>query len=92
MPPINPITDVFVVSQFSDYVLYVIRHGRVPKNNIRLLREIMESHNIKNIALVFNGIKKRGIGKYSYGYGYGYGYDYKSSYDTYGKSRKKKSA
>jgi hypothetical protein len=39
----------------------------------------MESHNIKNVALIFNGIKKRGIGQYSYGYGYGYGYDYKSS-------------
>jgi hypothetical protein len=42
------------------------------------------------VALIFNGIKKRGIGQYSYGYGYGYGYDYKSSYDSYGKARKKK--
>ncbi|MEJ0082970.1 MAG: GNVR domain-containing protein [Puia sp.] len=90
MPPINPITDVYVIAPLCDYTLYVIRHGKVRKNNIKMLKENMEFHNIKNVALIFNGIKKRGIGQYSYGYGYGYGYDYKSSYDSYGKARKKK--
>jgi tyrosine-protein kinase Etk/Wzc len=91
MPPINPITDVFVIAPLCDYTLYLVRHGKVPKNNIKMLNENMESHKIKNVALIFNGIKKRGIGKYSYGYGYGYGYDYKSSYDSYyGKTKKKK--
>ena len=90
MPPINPITDVYVIAPLCDYTLYVVRHKKVRKNNIRMLHENMESHNIKNVALIFNGIKKRGIGQYSYGYGYGYGYDYKSSYDSYGKAKKKK--
>jgi tyrosine-protein kinase Etk/Wzc len=90
MPPINPITDLYVMAPLCDYTLYVIRHGKVRKNNIKMLKENMEFHNIKNVALIFNGIKKRGIGQYSYGYGYGYGYDYKSSYDTYGKAKKKK--
>jgi capsular exopolysaccharide synthesis family protein len=90
MPPINPITDLYVIAPLCDYTLYVIRHGKVRKNNIKMLKENMEFHNIKNVALIFNGIKKRGIGQYSYGYGYGYGYDYKSSYDSYGKARKKK--
>jgi len=90
MPPINPITDLYVIAPLCDYTLYVIRHGKVRKNNIKMLKENMEFHNIKNVALIFNGIKKRGIGQYSYGYGYGYGYDYKSSYDSYGKAKKKK--
>jgi capsular exopolysaccharide synthesis family protein len=90
MPPINPITDLYVIAPLCDYTLYVIRHGKVRKNNIKMLNENMEFHNIKNVALIFNGIKKRGIGQYSYGYGYGYGYDYKSSYDSYGKAKKKK--
>ncbi len=90
MPPINPITDVYVIAPLCDYTLYVVRHGKVRKNNIRMLHDNMESHNIKNVALIFNGIKKRGIGQYSYGYGYGYGYDYKSSYDSYGKKAKKR--
>jgi tyrosine-protein kinase Etk/Wzc len=90
MPPINPITDVYVIAPLCDYTLYVVRHGKVRKNNIRMLHENMDSHNIENVALIFNGIKKRGIGQYSYGYGYGYGYDYKSSYDSYGKKSKKR--
>ncbi len=90
MPPINPITDLYAIAPLCDYTLYVIRHDKVRKNNIKVLNENMDSHKIKNVAIVFNGIKKRGIGQYSYGYGYGYGNDYKSSYDTYGKSKKKK--
>jgi tyrosine-protein kinase Etk/Wzc len=90
MPPINPITDFYVIAPLCDYTMYVVRHGKVRKNNIRMLHENMDSHNIKDVALIFNGIKKRGIGQFSYGYGYGYGYDYKSSYDSYGKSKKKK--
>ena len=90
MPPVNPITDLYVIAPHADQVLYVVRHGKVPKNNIKVLNDNMETHNIKNVALIFNGIKKRGLGKFSYGYGYGYGNDYKSSYDSYGKARKKK--
>ena len=33
----------------------------------------MNIHNIDNLAIVFNGVKNRGFGKFSYGYGYGYG-------------------
>lgn len=90
MPPINPIADVYIIAPMCDYTMYVIRHGKVRKNNIKMLNENMEAHQVKNVALIFNGIKKRGIGQYSYGYGYGYSYDYKSSYDSYGKKTKKK--
>jgi tyrosine-protein kinase Etk/Wzc len=92
MPPINPITDLYVIAPLCDYTLYIVRHGKVRKNNIQMLNENMKSHNIKRVAIIFNGIKKRGIGQYSYGYGYGYGYDYKSSYDSYGKAKRKKMA
>jgi tyrosine-protein kinase Etk/Wzc len=92
MPPINPITDLYVIAPLCDYTLYIVRHGKVRKNNIQMLNENMKSHNIRKVAIIFNGIKKRGIGQYSYGYGYGYGYDYKSSYDSYGKAKKKKMA
>jgi len=32
---------------------------------------------LKNMAIVFNGIRSRGFGKNGYGYGYGYGYIHK---------------
>jgi hypothetical protein len=50
----------------------------------------MKAHHVKNAAIIFNGIKKRGAGRYSYGYGYGYGYDDRVRYDEYGKKKTKK--
>ena len=38
---------------------------------------------IRNIALIFNGVKNRGIGKNSYGVGYGYGHENKTAYEGY---------
>jgi tyrosine-protein kinase Etk/Wzc len=32
---------------------------------------------LKNLAIVFNGVRSRGFGKNVYGYGYGYGYIHK---------------
>ena len=49
----------------------------------------MESYNIENVAIIFNGVKNRGFGKYSYGFGHGYGYDIRSSYEEYSRKVKK---
>ena len=92
MAPINPITDLFSIAQMCDKTIYVVRHGKTPKVHIKRLDNTMETHNIDNLSIIFNGVRKRGMGKYSYGYGYGYGYDYKKSYDSYGKSGKIKVA
>jgi hypothetical protein len=42
---------------------------------------------LKNMAIVFNGIRPRGFGKHHYGYGYGYGDGY-----AYKEKRKKKTS
>jgi hypothetical protein len=41
-----------------------------PYANIKLMEEAFSVHQINNFGIVFNGIKKRGQGKFSYGYGY----------------------
>jgi capsular exopolysaccharide synthesis family protein len=89
-PPVRPITDAFEIARSCDLLLYVIRHNFTPKVHVQVLDEEVLSHDIKNVALIFNGIKRRGVGKYSYGYGYGYGYDDRVRYDEYGKKSKKK--
>ena len=92
MAPINPISDLYAIAHMCDKTIYVVRHGKTPKVHLKRLDETMDSHNIDNLSIIFNGVRKRGVGKYSYGYGYGYGYDYKKSYDSYGKSSKTKVA
>ncbi|MES1222008.1 MAG: CpsD/CapB family tyrosine-protein kinase, partial [Bacteroidota bacterium] len=88
-PPVLPVTDTLVVSQFANAVLYVVRHGYTPKIHIKMLDENLEQHNVRNVGIVFNGVKKRGASGYGYGYGYGHNYAY-----GYGnkKNKKKKKA
>jgi hypothetical protein len=67
----------------------MIRQSVTPKSIIEKLDSDMVAYNFKNVAIVFNGVKKRGFGKYGYGYGFGYGYDSKNSYHTYTSEKEK---
>jgi capsular exopolysaccharide synthesis family protein len=87
--PLKVLTDGLVIAPFCNLVLNVIRHNHTPKSHVEMLNKDMASYNIHNVAIIFNGIKNRGFGKYSYGFGHGYGYDIRSSYEEYSKKKKK---
>lgn len=86
--PFKVLTDGLVIAPFCNLVIDVIRHNYTPKTNVEMLNKDMESYNIDNVAIIFNGVRKRGFGKYGYGYGHGYGYDTRSSYEEYSKKVK----
>jgi tyrosine-protein kinase Etk/Wzc len=69
-PPISPVTDAYILSPLCDATLFVIRHGVTPKNFIKMLDDNIRIHALKNMAIIFNGVKSRGLGVYGYGYGY----------------------
>lgn len=72
--PINPVTDAFIISPMCDATLFVIRHGYTPRLYLQKLDDQNKIRQLKNMAIIFNGVKNRGYGNYGYGYGYGYGY------------------
>lgn len=72
--PVTPVTDAYLLSQFCDATLYVVRHGYTPRIYLQMLEENNKVRGLKNLALIFNGVKSRGMGKGGYGNGYGYGY------------------
>lgn len=74
--PVDPVTDAYVLSEFCDRTLFIVRHGHTPKAMIKILDENNKVKGLKNLAIVFNGVKKRGFLKGSFGYGYGFGYEY----------------
>jgi len=74
--PVNPVTDAFIISPMCDVSLYVVRDSYTPKMFLKKLAEKLRTKSLKNPAIVFNGIKGKGFGKYGYAYGYGYGYGY----------------
>lgn len=72
--PIVLITDAYVLSELCDATLYVMRHGYTPKMLVKRIDENCEINPIHNPAIVFNGVKTRGMFKSNYGYGYNYVY------------------
>jgi len=90
--PVNPVSDAYLISKFADVTLFVVRHGVTPKINIQMLDDDMAMQRLKNVDIVFNGIKRRGFGTSGYGYSYGYGYTSNIGYGYYGKSKRKKNA
>jgi Mrp family chromosome partitioning ATPase len=77
-PPVNSVTDAYILSELSELSLYVVRHKYTPKTFLKKLDDNNSLKPLKHIAIVFNGIKPRGFIKGDYGFGYGYGYESKS--------------
>ena len=71
-PPFTAVTDTNIVARHTDATLYIVRQGYTPKSYLRKLRENNELIGLKNIAIIFNGVKKAAYSKYGYDYRYGY--------------------
>lgn len=85
--PVGPVTDGYIISPYCDATLYIIRHKHTPKVLVEQIDKNSKVNQLKNMAIVFNGIRPRGFGKQHYGYGYGYGYGY-----AYQEKRKRKTS
>jgi capsular exopolysaccharide synthesis family protein len=75
--PVGLLSDAYVLSHYCDATLYVVRHKHTRKASIQRLDANNKINELKNMAIVFNGIRSRGFGGNGYGYGYGYGYIHK---------------
>ncbi|MEJ8801476.1 GumC family protein [Pontibacter sp. H249] len=71
--PTDLVSDAFLLAEFCDITLLVIRHDYTPKNVVKHLSNNVKLNSLKSLAIVFNGVKARGFGKENYGFGYGYG-------------------
>ena len=76
--PVGLLSDAYVLSSYCDATLYVVRHKHTRKVSIQRLDANNKINELKNMAIVFNGVRSRGFGGNGYGYGYGYGYGRKS--------------
>ena len=71
-PPIGLVSDALLLRDFADNMIVVVRQDYTKKEMIKNLEEMNKKDEIKNVSIVFNGVKK---GKGYYGYGnYNKGY------------------
>lgn len=72
--PAEMITDSYVASRYCDFTIYAVRHNYTPKILIKRLDKNQSVNPHKNLSIVFNSIKKKGLFNNEYGYGYKYVY------------------
>jgi tyrosine-protein kinase Etk/Wzc len=68
--PVSPVTDASILSPLCDVTLYLVRHNYTPRVAIQKMEEQNKVKSLKNMVIIFNGVKERGSAKYGYGYGY----------------------
>jgi capsular exopolysaccharide synthesis family protein len=85
-PPVELATDAFIIGMHTDVMLYVVRHGVTPKKVLRKMDLNTSLNQVKDLQLIFNGIKGRGLIKKYFGFGYGYGREEKYSNRAYGRA------
>lgn len=74
--PVGLVTDGYILSPMCDATLYVVRYAITPRFYVQRLEDQNKMRPLKNLAVVFNGIKAEGFSKYEYGSEYRHGYGY----------------
>lgn len=82
-PPVDLVSDAYLLSEYCDVTLLVMRHAYTPKSLVQRLSQNDKMKSLKNVAIIFNGVKPRGFVSGQYGYGYGYGHENKYGDKTY---------
>lgn len=84
--PVGLVSDGFVLSQFCNATIFVIRQRKTLKKHLEFLREAIDSKKFNNAGVVFNDVKTSGkYGYYNYGNSHGDG----NSEKKFRKNRKK---
>jgi capsular exopolysaccharide synthesis family protein len=83
-PPVERATDAYVLAQYADISLLVVRHGVTPKNLLRRITGTAKLEQVRNLHVIFKGVKGRGWIKKYYGYGFGYGIENKYAHPKRG--------
>lgn len=86
-PPVGLVTDGINLFKSADYPLYVFRADYSKRQFVKEVKKLYYNHNIKKLAVIFNGVKMNFTSYSNYKYGTDY---YESYYESNKSSIKKK--
>ncbi len=69
-PPVSMLADAGLLSAYADTALYVVRHEYTPRNYMRLLSDLRDSHKFKSLNLIVNAVNYPNSEDFGYGYNY----------------------
>lgn len=79
--PVGVVTDTVILQRVTDAIVYVTRADYTPKEEIKMLNNLVAEKKLHNVNVVLNGVD---MNKKKYGYQYGYG-----KYGKYGRYGKR---
>lgn len=68
-PPVLPVADTLILTQFADLVLLVVRSRRTGRRILRRARKSLGRVEVGTLATVLNGVDRTGPDGYDYHYG-----------------------
>jgi capsular exopolysaccharide synthesis family protein len=85
--PVGMVSDGYVLANYADATLYVVRHNYTFKKQLALVETVYADKKLPHMSLVVNDVKAQlGYGSYqgyvNYGYA-GYGYGYRNDLEQY---------
>jgi tyrosine-protein kinase Etk/Wzc len=67
-PPVLAVTDAAVIGHHVGTCLMVVRWGLNQQREIALAKQRLEQNGVRVKGAIFNGVQKRGAGRYAYSY------------------------
>ena len=78
--PLVLVSDTLPLLKYADLTLYTARAHFTDKKLTYFINGLVNDKKVKNIGLIFNGIKSGGTSYWKYGYSYRYSYQYKYNF------------
>jgi tyrosine-protein kinase Etk/Wzc len=78
-PPVQLVTDALILADYSDVNLYVLRQDHTYRSQFKYLNQLSLEESLKNLHVIFNGVKAQP----------GEGYEKSYAYDYYAKEAPK---
>ena len=78
--PLVLVSDTLPLLKYADLTLYTTRAHYTEKKLTDFINGLINDKKVKNIGLIFNGVKSGGTSYWKYGYSYRYSYQYKYNF------------
>ena len=60
-PPIGYVSEFILLSQFTDTNIYIVRYNYTIKKHLEKINDLFNTNKIKNLSILFNGVKNSGF-------------------------------
>lgn len=68
-PPAGLVSDAFILGEYSDLVMFIVRQGVTPKKQLDFINDLINTEKFNNLGLIINDVRtggRYGVGGITY--------------------------